>query len=206
MNAGLSVRFRGWFRKSTAHALADEAVVTYAGRMQTHPAKSWLWGHFSTIGWWTAIITFGLDQAHKWWMLLVYRIAEKGRVEVTSFLDLVFVKNKGVSYGMFTQSEATGQIVLALFAVLATVGLSIWLARGVESKLLAVSIGLIMGGALGNGLDRLLIGGVADFFSLHAFGYYWYVFNIADVAIVAGVAGLLYDSFVPSRSGAAKLP
>jgi signal peptidase II len=62
---------------------------------------------------------------------------------------------------------------------------------------------LIIGGALGNGLDRLLIGGVADFFSLHAFGFYWYVFNIADVAIVAGVALLLYDSLRGSRKDAA---
>ena len=68
---------------------------------------------------------------------------------------------------------------------------------------MAASLGLIIGGALGNAIDRLLLGGVADFFSLHAFGFYWYVFNIADVAIVAGVVGLLYDSFVPSRNGAA---
>ena len=127
--------------------------------MQTNPAKSWLWGHFSAIGWWTAILTFALDQSHKWWMLLIYRIAEKGRVEVTSFLDLVFVKNQGVSYGMFTQGGMTGQYVLALFALIATAGLSIWLARGVDNKLLAASIGLIMGGALGNALDRVLIGG-----------------------------------------------
>jgi signal peptidase II len=69
---------------------------------------------------------------------------------------------------------------------------------------MALSLGLIMGGALGNALDRVLIGGVADFFSLHAFGFYWYVFNIADVAIVAGVIGLLYDSLRSSRNPAAK--
>ena len=61
---------------------------------------------------------------------------------------------------------------------------------------MAVSLALIIGGAIGNAIDRLRIGGVADFFSLHAYGYYWYVFNIADVAIVAGVAGLLYESFL----------
>jgi signal peptidase II len=68
----------------------------------------------------------------------------------------------------------------------------------------AASLGLIMGGALSNAIDRILLGGVADFFSLHAFGYYWYVFNIADMAIVAGVVGLLYDSLAPSRNRAAK--
>jgi signal peptidase II len=69
---------------------------------------------------------------------------------------------------------------------------------------MAASIGLIMGGALGNAVDRVVLGGVADFFSLHAFGFYWYVFNIADAAIVAGVAGLLYDSLLASRNDAAK--
>ena len=61
-----------------------------------------------------------------------------------------------------------------------------------------------MGGAIGNAIDRVALGGVADFFSLHALGFYWYVFNIADAAIVAGVAGLLYDSFGPSRKDASK--
>lgn len=192
-------------RKSDAHALADGRHVTYGGLMQTNAISSWVWGPLSAVGWWTAIVTFAFDQSHKWWMLLIYRIAEKGRVEVTPFLDLVFVKNQGVSYGMFTQGDMTGQYVLALFAVVATAGLSAWLARGVDNKLLAVSVGLIMGGALGNALDRVLLGGVADFFSLHAFGFYWYVFNIADVAIVAGVLGLLYDSFT-NRPSAAKLP
>ena len=68
---------------------------------------------------------------------------------------------------------------------------------------MAVASALIIGGALGNALDRVLIGGVADFFSLHGFGFYWYVFNIADVAIVAGVVGLLYDSYKTSRNDAA---
>ncbi|MGH6802107.1 MAG: signal peptidase II, partial [Methyloceanibacter sp.] len=69
-----------------------------------------------------------------------------------------------------------------------------WLARGVTEKLVAASLGLIMGGAVGKAIDRLLLNGVADFFQLHAFGYQWYVFNIADAAIVAGVVGLLYES------------
>jgi signal peptidase II len=82
--------------------------------------------------------------------------------------------------------------------------MAVWLARGITSRLVAGSIGLIMGGAGGNAIDRLVLGGVADFFSLHAWGFYWYVFNIADAAIVAGVIGLLYDSFGPSRKDASK--
>ncbi|HXE89239.1 MAG TPA: signal peptidase II, partial [Hyphomicrobiaceae bacterium] len=81
---------------------------------------------------------------------------------------------------------------------------AVWLARGISSRLAAVSVGLIMGGAVGNAIDRLVLGGVADYIQLHAFGFYWYVFNIADAAIVAGVGGLLYDSLGLSRNRAAK--
>jgi signal peptidase II len=147
-----------------------------------------------------------IDQAHKWWMLVIYRIEEKGRVTLTPFLDLVYVKNLGVSYGLFTQESWEGQWFLAGFAVLAILAMAIWLAYGVTDRLVAASFGLIMGGAAGNAIDRLILGGVADFFSLHAFDFYWYVFNIADAAIVAGVCGLLYDSFSPSRNRASKSP
>jgi signal peptidase II len=167
----------------------------------TSPLASWLWGTWSRYGLSIAASTFVLDQAHKWWMILGYRIAEKGKVVVTPFLDFVYVLNRGVSYGMFTQGDTRGQYMLTAFAVVACIGLAVWLARGVDNKLLAGSVGLIIGGALGNALDRILLGGVADFFSLHAFGFYWYVFNIADVAIVAGVVGLLYDSYLSSRTG-----
>ena len=165
--------------------------------------QSWVWGPFSRLGLYVLIATFVLDQAVKWWLLGVYRIAEKGRVTVTPFFDLVFVKNPGISYSLFEQDSFMGQILLAAFGIVAAMALWVWLARGATSQLMAVSLGLIMGGALGNALDRVLIGGVADFFSLHAYGFYWYVFNIADVAIVAGVIGLLYDSLLASRNDAA---
>ncbi len=152
------------------------------------------------------MLTIAVDQAHKWWMLLIYRIEERGRVAVTPFLDLVYVKNLGVSYGMFSQETREGQWLLAGFAVLAALAMAVWLARGVTERLVAVSLGLIIGGAISNAIDRLVIGGVADFFSLHAMGFYWYVFNIADAAIVAGVCGLLYDSLSPSRNRASKSP
>ncbi|MBX9588481.1 MAG: signal peptidase II [Hyphomonadaceae bacterium] len=166
----------------------------------------WLWGPLSPIGVGLAVLTIAVDQAHKWWMLLIYRIEERGRVAVTPFLDLVYVKNLGVSYGMFSQETREGQWLLAGFAVLAALAMAVWLARGVTERLVAVSLGLIIGGAISNAIDRLVIGGVADFFSLHAMGFYWYVFNIADAAIVAGVCGLLYDSLSPSRNRASKSP
>jgi len=166
--------------------------------------RDWFWGPFAALGFRVAVAALVLDQAHKWWMLLVYRIQDKGRVRVTPFLDLIFVKNTGISYSMLDQSSYTWQLALATFAAVASLALWVWLCRGATNRLMAWSIGLIIGGAIGNAIDRILIGGVADFFSLHAFGFYWYVFNIADVAIVAGVAGLLYDSFVTSRNDAAK--
>jgi len=164
--------------------------------------QSLFWGPFSRPGLTVALATFVLDQVHKWWMLLGYDIRAKGRVAVTPFMDLVFVLNQGVSYSFLTGSGQKWQWALAAFAVVASLALAVWLARGIDNRLAAISVGLIIGGALGNGLDRITLGGVADFFSLHAFGYYWYVFNIADVAIVAGVAGLLYESFVPAAGAA----
>ena len=149
--------------------------------------QPWLWGPFSALGLTTALLVLVSDQAHKWWMLGPYEIATRGRVAVLPFLDLVYVKNLGVSYGLFLQDGKWGQWSLAGFAAVAAGAMVVWLARGIASKLVAASVG-----------------GVADFFSLHAFGFYWYVFNIADVAIVAGVMGLLYDSLRPSRNNAAK--
>ena len=169
-----------------------------------HQHKPWLWGPLSLLGLSLAVAILVVDQVHKWWMLSVYDIQAKGRVTVLSFLDLEFVKNTGVSYGLFLQNTRQGQWLLASFAALAVCAMAIWLARGVTTKLVATSLGLIMGGAASNAIDRLNLGGVADFFSLHAYGFYWYVFNLADVAIVAGVVGLIYDSLGPSRKDASK--
>jgi len=158
-----------------------------------------IWGPVSTLGMSVGIATLIADQAHKWWMLHVYRIQDRGRVRLTPYFDLVYAKNTGVSYSLFAADSAIGQLLLTLFALLAVLGMLIWLGQN-EGRLAAVSLGLIMGGAVGNAIDRMVLGGVADFFSAHAFGFYWYIFNVADVAIVAGVAGLLYESLVLSRS------
>lgn len=168
--------------------------------MMRFEPRLWMWGPMSRLGLSVAALTFCLDQAHKWWMLLGLDIRGKGRIVAAPFLDFVYVLNQGVSYSLLTGSSQRWQFILASFAVLASVALAAWLARGIDNRLAAVAVGLIMGGALGNGLDRLTLGGVADFFSLHAFGYSWYVFNIADVAIVAGVAALLYESLWPAAT------
>jgi signal peptidase II len=146
-----------------------------------------LWGPLSSVGLAFVALTFAFDQAHKAFMLHTFRIAERQPVSV-------LVWNRGVSYGWFAQHTDLGRFGLVALALVAALGLWIWLARTTR-PLSAAALGLIIGGALGNALDRVLYGAVADFFLLHWHGYDWYVFNIADLAIVAGVGLLLYESW-----------
>ncbi len=163
-------------------------------------------GAKAALGLTVALATLIIDQLHKWWMINVYGIRLEERISVTPFMDFVYVLNKGISYGLFTQGDQDGQYLLAAFAFVVAVALTIWLLRGVHAQLSAWGVGLILGGAVGNAIDRLHLGGVADFIQLHAFGFYWYVFNVADVAIVFGVMALLVDSFFGSRKDAANEP
>ena len=144
------------------------------------------------------------DQIHKWWMINIYGIKLEERIHITPFMDFIYVLNKGGSYGMFTQESSTGQVLLAIFAFVVSAVLAVWLRLGRHGRWAVIGIGLIIGGAVGNGIDRLHLGGVADFIQLHAFGFYWYVFNIADVSNVAGVLALLYDTIFSPAGGAAK--
>jgi signal peptidase II len=154
-----------------------------------------IWGPLAPLGLILAIMVFAVDQAHKWWMLQIFRIDERGAVKITAFLDLLLVWNKGVSYGLLNTQMQWIFIVLNL-AICAI--LWVWMS-GLNRPISAAAIGLVIGGALGNILDRLLYGAVADFFHLHWGSWSWYVFNLADLAIVAGVALLLYES-LPRRS------
>ncbi len=156
---------------------------------------------YTRLGLIVAAIAFLIDQGHKWWMLEVFNIAERGLVTVTPFLDLVLLWNKGISYGLFPQDSTAGQLVLLAVKLVIVVVLLVWLTRATQA-LVAVAVGLVIGGALGNALDRIVHGAVADFFSFHAWGFHWYVFNLADVAIVAGVALLLYDSLIGTKQTA----
>lgn len=153
-----------------------------------------LWDRNSRLGYAAAAVAFAVDQTHKWWMLSVLGITELQKIEVTGFFDLVLVWNPGVSYGLFPQDSELGRLALIGFVLAAILLMALWLAV-TDSPGTALALGLVIGGALGNVADRLIHGAVADFFSFHAFGYHWYIFNLADVAIVAGVAILLYDSF-----------
>ena len=169
--------------------------------------KTYLWGALTRYGVAAALVTALLDQASKLWLLYVYDLGSRGRVPVLPFFDLVLVWNKGISYGLLAQDTALGQWMLLGFKAGAAVFLWGWLARA-ESRLTAVCLGLIIGGAIGNAVDRFAHGAVVDFALLHlttaTLSFNWYVFNLADVAIVAGVAGLLYETLLGGR--AAKAP
>ena len=136
-----------------------------------------------------ALAGLAVDQAHKAWMLGPFAIAEKGRVPVTPFFDWVLVWNRGVSYGLFTQDGDAGRWFLIVLGLAGTALFSWWMWRS-ERLLPALSLGLIAGGALANVIDRIIFGAVADFFLFHAGAFEWYVFNMADVWIVAGVIGM----------------
>jgi signal peptidase II len=146
-----------------------------------------------------AIAALILDQASKLWLLLVFDIGHRGAVKVTPFFDLVLAWNVGISFGWFQNDSQGAQIILMIVKAVAVVVLAIWMARS-RTLIATLALGLIIGGAIGNAIDRFAYGAVVDFalFHLQIGGktYNWYVFNLADVAIVAGVAALLYDSFL----------
>jgi len=146
-----------------------------------------------------ALAALALDQASKLWLLFVFDIGHRGAVSVTPFFDLVLAWNTGISYGWFQNEGAAGQAILLAVKAVAVIVLAIWMTRA-RTLLATIALGLIIGGAIGNAIDRFAYGAVVDFALFHLqFGgkpFNWYVFNLADVAIVAGVAALLYDSFV----------
>jgi signal peptidase II len=146
-----------------------------------------------------AIVVLALDQASKLWLLNVFDIAHRGAVKLTPFLDLVLAWNVGISFGWLQNESPVAQIGLMVIKAVAVIVLGVWMAWS-RTLIATVALGLIIGGAIGNAIDRLAYGAVVDFALFHVqFGaktYNWYVFNLADAAIVAGVAALLYDSFL----------
>jgi signal peptidase II len=150
-----------------------------------------------------ALIACVIDQASKLYLLFVFDLDANGPVRLGPFVDFILTRNTGISYGLFQTQGAFGQAVLLGVKVLAVVLLWIWLAR-TQNRLAAASLGLIIGGAFGNAIDRIAYGWVADFVYFHIstgqWRFNWYVFNLADVAIVAGVIGLLYESLAGDRA------
>ena len=158
-----------------------------------------------TLGLIAGACAFAIDQGNKLWMLRVFGIEDRPPIKVLPVLDIVMAWNRGISYSLLRADTPMGRWILAVTSIFA-----FWLWKA-KSRPLAIGLGLIIGAALANALDRVMYGAVADFYHFHtpfSLGPLSnYVFNLADVAIVAGVGLLLYDSLLvgeakePARGG-----
>jgi signal peptidase II len=150
-----------------------------------------------------AAVALVADQGSKLFMLYganFIQMLPGTSVPVLPFFNLVMVWNPGISYGLFPASGRVGTFLLVGLSVIA-VGVLSWLLWRATSRSLAIGYGLIIGGALGNNLvDRVIYGKVADFFHFYGFGYDWYIFNVADVAITVGAILIIYDVLKPEHS------
>ncbi|WP_207539115.1 signal peptidase II [Sabulicella rubraurantiaca] len=146
-----------------------------------------------------ALVLLVLDQLSKWWVLEVLRLPERRSLpllEAGPFgLDLTMVWNRGVTFGMFSGDGAWNHLILALLAMAVAALLLRWLWRA-ENLWAALALGAVIGGAVGNVIDRFRFGAVVDFVDAYAWEWHWYVFNIADAGIVCGVAVLVADALI----------
>ena len=156
-----------------------------------------------------ALLLLAADQASKWWILEGLRLPEIRNlplIEAGPFgLDLTMVWNRGVTFGLLSGDGPANHLILAAVAALIALLLLRWMARA-ETRAVAVALGAVIGGAVGNVVDRLRFGAVVDFVDAHAWGWHWYVFNLADAAIVCGVAVLLADTLFGRPEGRKESP
>lgn len=140
-----------------------------------------------------AALVAALDQLSKW-IIVAHVMNPPVQIEVTSFFNLVLTHNRGVSFGMFAAGSELGKWILVGLALMISGFLVRWLFQS-SSPFSIIALGLILGGAVGNVIDRVLIGAVVDFLDFHAFGTHWPAFNVADTTIFLGAAGLIFESF-----------
>ena len=139
-----------------------------------------------------------LDQITKYVVRSTFSLHES--IEVTPFFNLVLTYNRGISFGLFNDASGVNALVFSFAAAAIVAVLIYWLSRA-SSPFLAVAIGLIIGGAVGNVIDRLRLGAVVDFLDFHIGAVHWPAFNLADTAITFGVLGLLYVLDVTRADG-----
>ncbi|MGA3400008.1 MAG: signal peptidase II [Acetobacteraceae bacterium] len=150
------------------------------------------------------LVVLAADQASKYWVLHGIDLPEIGQIVLLPVLNLTFVRNRGVTFGLLNGYGTWSYLLLAAVALAVVAALGVWLRRA-ESALVAGSLGAIAGGAIGNVIDRLRFGSVVDFIDAHIGAWHWYVFNVADAAIVCGVAALVLENLLPlprKREGA----
>jgi len=158
------------------------------------------------LGWTVAGAILVADQISKYLILGLFSDAARPYFEITPFFNIVLAWNRGISFGMFGDSGEHGDTVLIVLTLAIAIGLAVWLMRA-ETRLSAVSLGLIIGGAIGNLIDRFRFGAVTDFLDLHVLGYHWPAFNVADSAIVIGAVVLMWESlFMSGESPTNKVP
>jgi len=151
------------------------------------------------LGWGLAGATFVLDQITKWLILDVFSDGPR-IIEILPFFNLVLAWNRGISFGLFGAAGGWGPWVLVVVAIVISVVLGFWLAKA-ETRMTAISLGLIIGGALGNVIDRVRMGAVVDFLDVHSLGYHWPAFNVADTGITVGAIILILESlFFPPKT------
>jgi len=150
-----------------------------------------------------AIVWAVLDQLSKLWVLNLFASDPDARQwVVTGFFNLVLTFNRGISFGIFNTASAWNAVVFAALAAIIVLALLWWLRRA-ETWLLAAGIGLIIGGALGNAIDRVARGAVVDFLDFHLGQWHPFAFNLADAGISLGVGLLIIDGlFGRRRKGA----
>lgn len=146
-----------------------------------------------------ALLVLLIDQATKWLMLLVV-MAPPRIIEVTGFFNLVLAWNTGVSFSAFAGSGPAGRWILVGVAVVICGFVLAWMGR-TQRRLLIAGFAVIVGGALGNVIDRLIHGAVVDFLDFHLAGWHWPAFNLADTAITLGVVAIIADSLFGPRHG-----
>nr|WP_321985745.1 signal peptidase II [uncultured Lichenicoccus sp.] len=155
------------------------------------------------IGLLSGALVLVADQASKYWILNVLHLRVGDSIPLLPVLNFTMVENHGVTFGMFNGLGSSGPLLLTLVAVVVVALLLAWMRRA-RTALVAGALGSIAGGAIGNVADRLRFGAVTDFIHAHAFGWSWYVFNIADASIVCGVGVLLLDSLLDRGATATK--
>ena len=143
-----------------------------------------------------AVVVLAADQASKWWILSVIHLPEVGQIVVLPVLNLTMVWNRGVTFGLLNGFGQWSSVALAGVALAVVAALGVWLRRA-ELPLVATALGTIAGGAVSNVIDRLRFGAVVDFIHAHVGDWSWYVFNLADAAIVCGVVALVLESLLP---------
>ena len=190
------------FLCGTATPYRHAAPFSGGGRVKPDHDDGLTKGPLTLTGLLSALIVFVADQASKWWVLNVLDLPDIRQIVVLPFLNFTMVWNRGVTFGLFNSFGDWGHIALAGVSMLVVAALGVWLWRA-QNWLVAIALGSIAGGAIGNVVDRLRFGAVVDFIHAHADTPWgdisWYVFNVGDAAIVCGVAALVFDSQWPRK-------